>query len=163
MCLKFEIWGQIDWKSCFWKIWVEFKCFWKNFNLILMHFIHEILCFEEFLHKIAPFFKKKKFSKFSIDRICCSTYRKCDKNFGLNLPGSIGTRLIEFNFWSIEANFRPIENRSMGVLKRVFSRVLHTIQTFSNTPLTIFLDRSNLKQFLSFSSLNLSRVFVFKH
>ena len=50
MCLKFKIWGQIDWKSCFWKIWVKFKCFWKTFHLILMHFIHKTLCFEEFLH-----------------------------------------------------------------------------------------------------------------
>ena len=140
----FKFWGQIGWKTYFWKIWVEFKCFWKTFNLILVHFIHEILCLRSFCIKLLCFFR------FLIDRICCSTYRKCDKNFGLNLPGSIDAQLIEFNFWSIEANFRPIENRSMGVLKRVFSRVLHTIQTFSNTPLTIFLDRSNLKQFLSF-------------
>ena len=38
MCLMFALWGQIDWKSLFWKIWVEFKCFWKTFRLILMHF-----------------------------------------------------------------------------------------------------------------------------
>ena len=38
MCLMFALWGQIDWKSWFWKIWVEFKCFWKTFRLILMHF-----------------------------------------------------------------------------------------------------------------------------
>ena len=35
------------------------QVFWKAFHLILMHFIHKILCFEEFLHKIALFFKKK--------------------------------------------------------------------------------------------------------
>ena len=57
MCLKFEIWGQIDWKSCFWKIWVKFKGFWKTFHIILMHFIHKILRFEEFLHWNALFFK----------------------------------------------------------------------------------------------------------
>ena len=50
MCLQFEILGQIDWKSCFWKIWVKFKGFWKSFHLILRHFIHKTLCFEEFLH-----------------------------------------------------------------------------------------------------------------
>ena len=38
MYLMFALWGQIDWKSWFWKIWVEFKCFWKTFRLILMHF-----------------------------------------------------------------------------------------------------------------------------
>ena len=38
MCLMFALWGPIDWKSWFWKIWVEFKGFWKTFRLILMHF-----------------------------------------------------------------------------------------------------------------------------
>ena len=64
MCLKFEIWGKIDWKSCFWKIWVKYKCFWKTLHLILMHSIHKILCFEEFLHKIALFFKILVFPNF---------------------------------------------------------------------------------------------------
>ena len=38
--------------------------FWKTFHLILMHSIHKILCFEEFLHKIALFFKKLFFPDF---------------------------------------------------------------------------------------------------
>ena len=42
--------GKFDWKTCFWEVWVEFKCFWKTFHLILMHFIHKTMCFEEFLH-----------------------------------------------------------------------------------------------------------------
>ena len=57
MSLMFEFWRQIGCKTCFWEIWVEFKCFWKTFNLILMHFIHEILCSEELLHWIALFSK----------------------------------------------------------------------------------------------------------
>ena len=57
MCLMFEFWRQIGWNTCFWKIWVEFKCFWKTFNLILMHFIHEILYFEEFCIKLLCFSK----------------------------------------------------------------------------------------------------------
>ena len=64
ICLMFEFWRQISWKTCFWKIWVEFMCFWKTFNLILMHFFHEILWFEEFLHKIALFFKNPIFPDF---------------------------------------------------------------------------------------------------
>ena len=44
MCLMFALWGQIDWKSWFWKIWVEFKCFWKTFRLILMHFFYIKQC-----------------------------------------------------------------------------------------------------------------------
>ena len=59
MCLMFALWGQIDWKSWFWKIWVEFKCFWKTFRLIVMHFFFikqwalrsfciKMLCFSKF-------------------------------------------------------------------------------------------------------------------
>ena len=66
MCLIFKFWGQKKkfWKYCFWKIWVEFKCFWKTFKLIPMHFIHEILCFEWFMHKLALFFKNLIFPDF---------------------------------------------------------------------------------------------------
>ena len=55
----FKVWDlRTNWfTNVFWKIWVELKCFWKIFNLILMHFIHKILCFEKFLHKSALFFK----------------------------------------------------------------------------------------------------------
>ena len=60
-------------------------------------------------------FQKTDFSKFSIARTCCSTDWKCDKNFGYNLPGSIGARLIKIAFWSIESDFRPIENRSVSL------------------------------------------------
>ena len=59
MCLMFVFSGQIDWKSWFWKIWVEFKCFWKTFRLIVMHFFFikqwalrsfciKMLCFSKF-------------------------------------------------------------------------------------------------------------------
>ena len=137
--------------SVFEKLLISYSCISLMKYCALRSFCIKLLCFQKF-----------KFSRFSIDRICCSTNRNCDKNFGLNLLSSIGAQLIEFNFWSIEAKFRPIKIRSVNVLKRVLSRVLHTIQTFSNTSLTIFLDQSNLKQFLSFSSTNLSRVFVFK-
>ena len=37
-------------KILFLKFWIENKCFWKSFKLILMHFIHEIIWFECFLH-----------------------------------------------------------------------------------------------------------------
>ena len=115
----FKFWGQIGWKTYFWKIWVEFKCFWKTFNLILVHFIHEILCLRSFCIKLLCFFR------FSIDRICCSTYRKCDKNFGLNLPGSIDAQLIEFNFWSIEPVSQPIETEKFSIFKYLTNLFFH--------------------------------------
>ena len=60
MCLMFDFWGKKGWKYCSWKIWVEFMCFWQTFNLILMHFIHEILCIKlrSFCIKFLFFFFK---------------------------------------------------------------------------------------------------------
>ena len=57
--------------------WVQNKCFWKSFHLILMHFIHKILCFEEFLHKISLFFKKIGFSWILINQTCFSIDWNC--------------------------------------------------------------------------------------
>ena len=56
--LMLENLRRMDWKSWFWEKWIQNLCFWKIFHLILMHFIHKIQCFEEFLHKIAFFFSK---------------------------------------------------------------------------------------------------------
>ena len=77
---KYVHWLIFGDKMCytlFWKIWVEFKCFWKSFKLILMHFIHEISWSECFLHKTPVVFQKFNFSRFSIDRVFSSTNRKC--------------------------------------------------------------------------------------
>ena len=68
--------------------------FLKTFKFILMHLIHEICWFEWFLHKIFIVFQNCHFSRFSIDWCYFSTDQNCDKNVGLNLPGSIGARLI---------------------------------------------------------------------
>ena len=94
-------WGQIDSKLCFWKIWVEYKCFWKTFHLILMHSIHKILCFEEFLHKIALFFKNFVFPDFQSIESVSRPIEIAIKNFGLNLP----TRLA-FDRCSIDWNWK---------------------------------------------------------
>ena len=46
------------------------QVFWKTFHLILMHSIHKIPCFKEFLHKISLFFKNLFFLEFrSIEHI----------------------------------------------------------------------------------------------
>ena len=77
ICLLFEFWGQKVWKSCFPKIWVEFKYFWKTFKLILMHFILEISWFEWFLHKISIVFQKFHFSRFLINWSYFSIDQNC--------------------------------------------------------------------------------------
>ena len=53
----FEVWELKE--NCFWKIWVEFKCFWKTFHFILMHFIHKTMCFEDFFSLKCSIFQKK--------------------------------------------------------------------------------------------------------
>ena len=64
----FEVWNfRTNWlKFLFLENRVKFKGFWKTFHLILMHFIHKILCFEELLHWNALFFKKLIFPKFRL-------------------------------------------------------------------------------------------------
>ena len=64
MCLMFALWGQIDWKSWFWKIWVEFKGFWKTFRLILMHFFLKQCTLRSFCIKILCFSKIWYFQAF---------------------------------------------------------------------------------------------------
>ena len=51
-------------ETLFWSFWVENWCFWKTLKLILMHFIHEIIWIEWFLHNLLQFFKKFKFLEF---------------------------------------------------------------------------------------------------
>ena len=88
----FEVWELKE--NCFWKIWVEFKCFWKTFHFILMQFFIIKQCALRSFYIKMLCFSKNWFSKFSIDRTYCLTDRKCDKNLGYNLPGSIDAWLV---------------------------------------------------------------------
>ena len=129
-CLSFD--DKLIEKLVFRRSGLNSSVFEKNFNLILMHFIHETLCFEEFLHKLLYFSKIWIFQIFDRSN-CLSTDRKCDKNLHYNWPSLIGARLIEFNFQSIKANFRPIEIWKLSFIKSFFSRVLHYFKKFFQT------------------------------
>ena len=73
-----------------------------------MHFIHYTMCFKEFLHFNALFFKKLIFFfRFSIDRTCCSIDQNCNKNFGFD------SALLDW--YSIDA--RPIKTEKFSVFK----------------------------------------------
>ena len=61
-CLSYE--DKLIEKLVFGRSRLNSSVFEKNINLILMHFIHETLRFEEFLHKIALFFKNFSFLDF---------------------------------------------------------------------------------------------------
>ena len=93
-------------------------------------------------------FQKTAFSRFSIDWTCCSTDRKCDKKLGLNLLGSISSRLVldlsNVIFDWLNLFFRLIENRSEGFLKG-FSYMLITLFIFFKSFLSLLLGPIHLK------------------
>ena len=103
-------------------------CFGKTFHLILIHFIHKIQCFKEFIHKICWVFKTMIFPKFqliqsifpsieitlkifseplfiSINRNWFSINRKLWISFFFFL---IGSWLIQLNFFKSFQNFLSI-------------------------------------------------------
>ena len=100
MCLMFALWGQIDWKYWFWKIWVEFKCFWKTFRLILMHFFIKQCALRSFYIKMLCFSKIWFFQTFDWSNLIF------DKS---KLRIKISMRFYMFRL--IETIFRSIEYR----------------------------------------------------
>ena len=155
MCLKFEIWGQIDWKSCFWKIWVKFKGFWKNFHLTLMHFIHKILCFEEFLHWNALFFKHLIFLDFwSIEPVAQLIEIVIKNLVWICLARSLlDWCWIDRMWFSIDQTYFSTDQKLVREFFKTWdSRVFFTIsKVFKMAFLTLF-DRSRFNiNFLSFS------------
>ena len=139
MSLKLENLRNIDWKSYFWEIWVQYKCFWKAFYLILMHSIHKKLCFEEFLHEMICFSK---------------------------IWFSIASRLLldQSNVTFDQSNliFDKLKIVQRVFLKNInFSRVCHYPNFFKKFFLSLF-DRSRFKAkfFVVFPQIS-SRVFDF--
>ena len=116
--------------------WVQFLCFWKAFHLILMHFIPKIQCFEEFLHKIALFFKNLFFfqnfersnlffdrSKLRLKFWSASVYfDRCSIAYG-----SIEAFLIDRIFFSINWKSR------WEFFKKFCFHVFYTISNFFKT------------------------------
>ena len=155
----------MDWKSWFWENWIQNLCFWKIFHLILMHFIHKIQCFEEFLHKIALFFKNLFFPEFQSIEYVFQSIEIAIKIFGQPLFVSIDARLIldqSKHFRLIEPNFRSIENRIESFLKTWFSHVQLTFQKVFKNSLSIQLVKAQIKFFLSFSANSFARFFSSK-
>ena len=98
-------------------------CFWKAFHLILMHVIHKIQCFEEFLHYFALFFKKLFFPEFRLIEIVFWPIEIVIKNVCESLSILIGAQLVSDqskHFQSIESVVRSIENCVENFLKTDF-------------------------------------------
>ena len=131
-----------------------------------MHFIHKILCFEKFWHKIALFFKKLVFLQFQLIEpvsrlieivikvlVWLCVFRSVLDCYWINRR----------YFRSIKSNFRSIENRIESFLKPLFLMRSSLFKPFSTHTLSLF-DRSKgqSKIFVVFDQIP-SKVFVFIH
>ena len=161
-----SFWGQIGWKTCFWEIWVEFKCIGKKFNLILMHFIHKTMCFKEFLHWNALFLKKKiEFSNFwsiksesrpiknaiKILVTICLARLVLDWCWIDQIYSSIDWSLFSTDWIFVWRCFKKSFLKCSSYLFKIYKHFL-----------IVALRPIQSKPFLSLSSLNFSRVFVLK-
>ena len=121
-------------------------CFWKAFHLILMHVIHKIQFFEEFLYYFALFFKKLIFSEFRPIKIVFRLTEIAIKNVCESLSVSIDARLVSDqskHFWLIESVFQTIKNRVENFFKNWFSRVqIHFFKSCSTFCLSLSLSLS---------------------
>ena len=148
-------------KSLFLKFWVENKYFWKTFKLIFMHFIHEIIWIKCFLHKTFAIFQKIQISRISMDRMCFLTDRKSLEFISFVSAwfdwSSIGARLVESVFRSIETNFWPI------VILKIFKAnfLSGSIGTWSILDQSRFERKEKQKTFLSTCSSLFQTLFSF--
>ena len=128
-----------------------------------MHFIHKILCFEEFLHEIAMFFKKLCFPDFRSIESVSQPIENAIKILVWIYP----FRSILDWFWInrrhfrlIESNFRSIKNRMESFLKPLAFHVFKHFFKLSKLFLSL-LNRSKIQSsiFFVFPQIS-SRVFV---
>ena len=101
-----------------------------------MHFIHKIQCFEEFLPKIALFFKNLFFPEFRSIEPVFRSIEIAIKIVGQPLSVLIGARLLmdqSKHFRSIESIFQSIENRDVSFFKTFVFTCSYTISNFFKT------------------------------
>ena len=147
------------------KIGFKTSVFWKVFHLTLMHFIHKILCFEEFLYKIALFFKKLVFPEFrSIEPVSrlikivikilvwlCVFWSVLDCYW-----------INQRYFQSIESNFWSIENHIESFLKPLFLMCSLLFKTFSKHLSLSLRSVKESKQIFVIFLQNICKVFLFQ-
>ena len=128
-----------------------------------MHFIHKILCFEEFLHKTALFFKNLIFLDFRSIELVAQLIENAIKILVWIWP----FRSLLDCFWInrghfrlIESNFQSIENRKESFWKLWVFTCSITFKLFQNTFLSLFgWSRLPIIIFVVFPQIS-SRVFV---
>ena len=132
------------------------QVFLKSISSHTHAFFHKILCFEEFLHKIALFFKKLIFPEFQSIKPVSRPIEIAIKNlvwFCLFRSVLNCCWINRRHFRSIESKFRSIENHIESFLKTLsFHMFIIFSKHFKHYSLSLF-DRSRSQsKFLSFSS-----------
>ena len=125
-----------------------------------MHFIYKILCFEEFLHKIALFFKKLFFPEFRSIKLVSRLIKIANKNLIWFCVFQLVLNRCWINrkhFRSIKPNFRSIEIHMESFLKTLSFMCSSLFQIFSNTILSLFDWSKGQSKFLSFSFKSFAR------
>ena len=130
-----------------------------------MHFIYQILCFKEFLHKIAFFFKILVFLEFQSIELVSRPIEIVIKV----LVWLCVFRSVLDCYWinrryfrSIESNFRSIENRIESFLKPLFLTCSSLFKTFSkHLSLSLRSVKESKKIFVIFLQ-NFCKVFIFQ-
>ena len=131
------------------------QVFLKSISSHTHAFFHKILCFEEFLHKIALFFKKLIFPEFQSIKPVSRPIEIAIKNlvwFCLFRSVLNCCWINRRHFRSIESKFRSIENHIESFLKTLsFHMFIIFSKHFKHYSLSLF-DRSRSQsKFLSFS------------
>ena len=140
-CLMLENMRVLIENLNFGKIGFKISVFEKTFHLILMHFIHKIQCFEEFLCKNAVFFKKLIFPEFRPIEPIFQSIEIAIKICYESLSVSINAQLVldqSKHFRPIESNFQSVENRIKSFLKTKFLMCSYTFSKFFKLFLSLF-------------------------
>ena len=119
-----------------------------------MHFIHKILCFEEFLHKIALFFKKLYFPDFRSIEPVARLIENAIKILFCFESNLLNHYWINRKLFLIDRIYFSINRKSYREFFKTFvSHVFCHFQTILKTPFSLYsIGPRSLARFLSFSS-----------
>ena len=132
------------------------QVFLKSISSHTHAFFHKILCFEEFLHKIALFFKKLIFPEFQSIKPVSRPIEIAIKNFVWICP----FWLVLYCCWINWRHFRSIENHIEFFKTLSFYVFYHYSNFFKTLSLSLWSVKDSKLNFLSFS-LKLFARFLF--
>ena len=136
MCLNFENWGQIDWKSCFWKIWINSRVFEKlfiSYSCILFINYYALRSFCIKMLRCSKIWFFQIFDRLNLLLDQSKLWLKIWFESAWLDPCLSDAGSIEYVFQSIEPIFRLIENWSESFLKHELFTCSSLFQKFSKS------------------------------